>query len=126
MRNRGAELHFQADMNSIIFHHSLICGRTRFFRRISTTLFLVLIVCLSACNRDPKKFLAKGNVSFDQGKYPEALIYYGRAIQLDPRYAEAHFNLALALHEAGNETESQAEFQKAYEIAPELRNQPHP
>jgi len=42
--------------------------------------------------------------------------------RLKPRYAEAHYNLALALHQEGKEAESHAEFEKAYEIAPELRN----
>jgi len=46
------------------------------------------------CNKDPKKFIARGDQSLAQGKYPDALIYYGRAIQLDPRFAEAHFKLA--------------------------------
>jgi len=31
----------------------------------------------------------------------------------------------LALHEEGKEAESRAEYEKAYEIAPELRNAPH-
>jgi Tfp pilus assembly protein PilF len=46
------------------------------------------------------------------------------AVRLKPRYAEAHFNLALALHQEGKEEESSAEFERAYEIAPELRNAP--
>jgi hypothetical protein len=32
----------------------------------------------------------------------------------------------LALHQEGKEEESRAEFEKAYEIAPELRNAPRP
>src|ERR1700745_2309858 len=81
-------------MKSSIFHFGIF----RFplqttWRTPAALLFLLLIFCVG-CNRDPKKFLAKGNASFDQGKYPEALIYYGRAIQLDPRYAQAHFKLA--------------------------------
>jgi Tfp pilus assembly protein PilF len=47
-------------------------------------------------------------------------------VRLKPRYAEAHYNLALALQQAGDETKSQTEFEKAYEIAPELRNAPRP
>jgi len=47
-------------------------------------------------------------------------------VRLKPRYAAAHYNLALALQQEGNEAESRAEFNKAYEIAPELKNAPHP
>ena len=32
----------------------------------------------------------------------------------------------LALQQEGNETESRAEFNKAYDIAPELKDVPHP
>jgi tetratricopeptide (TPR) repeat protein len=40
------------------------------------------------------KFIAKGDQSFGQAKYPEALIYYGRALQINPRLPEAHYKLA--------------------------------
>ena len=42
------------------------------------------------------------------------------------KYAEAHYNLGLALHQAGKESESGVEFEKAYAISPELRNVPVP
>jgi hypothetical protein len=35
-------------------------------------------------------------------------------------------NLALALHQDNKEEEARAEFEKAFEIAPELRNAPRP
>jgi len=47
---------------------------------------------------------------------------FREAARLKPRYAEAHYNLALALHQEGKEAESRVELEKAYEIAPELRN----
>src|SRR4029077_6917235 len=70
-----------------------IPGFSNLARIFAALSVLVLLFC-SGCNRDPKKFIAKGNQSFDQGKYPDALIYYGRALQLDPRFAEAHYKLA--------------------------------
>jgi Tfp pilus assembly protein PilF len=48
------------------------------------------------------------------------------ALRLKPQYAEAHYNLALALRQQGKEAESRAEFEKAYELAPELRNASRP
>jgi len=48
------------------------------------------------------------------------------AVRLKPSYAEAHYNLGLALHQQGKEAESRAEFEKAFEIAPELRNTARP
>jgi hypothetical protein len=47
-------------------------------------------------------------------------------VRLKLRYPEAHYNLALALHQERKEAESRAEFEKSYEIAPELRIAPRP
>jgi protein O-GlcNAc transferase len=51
---------------------------------------------------------------------------FTEAIRLKPEYAEAHYNLALALHQEGKEDAAHAELDKAYAISPELRNAPHP
>jgi Flp pilus assembly protein TadD len=56
------------------------------------------------------------------GNAPRAQAEFREAVRLKPRYAEAHYNLALALHQEGKEAESRTELEKAYEIAPELRN----
>src|SRR5260221_12219794 len=87
--------------------------------RIPAALFLLLLIFCAGCNRDPKKFLAKGNTSFDQGKYPEALIHYGRHIQLDPRYAEAHFKLAQTQLKLKSWSAAFAELQRTVELQPE-------
>jgi protein O-GlcNAc transferase len=60
------------------------------------------------------------------GKLREAKTEFAAAVRLKPRYAEAHYNLALALHQEGNEAESRAEFEKAFEIAPELKDAQRP
>ncbi len=51
---------------------------------------------------------------------------FSEAVRLKSGYAGAHYNLALALHQEGKEDAAQAEFEKAYEISPELKNAPHP
>ena len=51
---------------------------------------------------------------------------FAEAVRLKPLYAEGHYNLALALQQEGKETEARAEFDKAFEISPELRNAPRP
>ena len=40
--------------------------------------------------------------------------------------ADAHYSLALAVHQEGKETESRPEFEKALAIGPELSNAPTP
>ena len=54
-----------------------------------TALLVGAALSVNGCHRDPQKFLDKGTQSFEQGKFPDALIYFGRAIQLNPRLPEA-------------------------------------
>ena len=53
---------------------------------------------LAGCSRDPqvakKKHFDRGDSYFEAGKYREAAIEYQNAIQIDPRFAPAHFKLA--------------------------------
>jgi Tfp pilus assembly protein PilF len=50
------------------------------------------------CSRDPnvkkQKYLESGNRYFEKGKYREATIQYSNAIQVDPKFANAHYKLA--------------------------------
>lgn len=46
--------------------------------------------------------LALGLMLKEQGKLPEAMVYYDRAIRLKPGYAEAHNNLGNALARGGD------------------------
>ncbi len=46
-------------------------------------------------------FFDLGNVLDELKRLPEAIAAYRRAIQLQPRYADAHYNLALALERHG-------------------------
>jgi tetratricopeptide (TPR) repeat protein len=51
---------------------------------------------------------------------------FEEAARLKPRYAEAHYNLALALRQEGKKANAQQEFERAYKLAPELRSLPLP
>src|SRR5258708_37052867 len=68
----------------------------------SVILRLLLIVCVvtglfTGCSRDPnvrkQKFLESGNRYRDKGKFREAAIQYSNALQMDPRFYEAHYQL---------------------------------
>jgi Tfp pilus assembly protein PilF len=61
-------------------------------------------------------------VQLQAGDLHSAEAEFNEAIRLKPAYAEAHYNLALALRQDGREAESGAEFEKAFAISPELKN----
>ena len=60
----------------------------------------VLAALLAGCSRDPnirkQKYLESGQRYFDKGQYREAAIQFENAIQVDSRFADAHYKLALA------------------------------
>lgn len=58
----------------------------------------VFAACLAGCSRDPnvkkQKYLASGKKYFEEGKYREAGIQFSNALQIDPKFADAHYELA--------------------------------
>jgi tetratricopeptide (TPR) repeat protein len=65
----------------------------------SSLCFIFVFLCLlTGCFRDPnarkQKYLDSGTRYFQQGKYPEAAIQFGNALQIDKNFAAAHYQLA--------------------------------
>ncbi len=97
--------------------------------RSSKQLALILAMSVSAtlfpasCNRDPnvqkQKAVARGNREFDQGKYQEAIIYYGQALQIDSHYAEAHYRLAQCHTKLGSWPSAFRELSRTVDLQPE-------
>src|SRR5215831_1311297 len=67
-----------------------------FLRSVLIVFFSALV--LAACSRDPnvrkQKHLDSGHRYFAEGKYREAAIEFQNAIQIDSRFAAAHYQLA--------------------------------
>ena len=55
-----------------------------------------LALSLTSCSRNPEKYLASGDKYFKAGKYKEAILQYRNAVQLNPKLAKAHYQLAQA------------------------------
>jgi cellulose synthase operon protein C len=95
-------------------------------RSVALRLLLVgfLIPALfTGCNRDPnvrkQRFLESGNRYRDQDKIREAAIQYANALQLDPRFAEAHHQLGDAYIKLKNYNGAYTELSRAVELAPD-------
>src|SRR5688572_9979869 len=84
---------------------------------------LLLIVCLTDCNRDPnvakRKYVESGNKFFERGKYKEALIMYRKALQRDLKYGEAYYRAGLADLKLQRWGEASRDLQRALELQPE-------
>ncbi len=94
-------------------------------RQLATLLALcsLLLFIGIGCSRDPnirkQKFLAQGNEDFNKGKYSEALISYGRALQIDPRFADAHYKAAQCYLKQGSWLSAYRELLRTVDLQPE-------
>lgn len=86
-------------------------------------LALAMLVLPVGCRRDPnlrkQKYLESGNRYLTAKKYREAAIQYQNAIQIDARFADAHYKLAQAQMGLGNWNAAFIELRKTVELAPQ-------
>ena len=94
------------------------------FSRCSTLYIpLVLLLLFCSCARDPnvrkEKYFQSGQRYFDQGKYREAVIEFGNAIKIDPRFAQAHHRLAETYLRLNQGQPAAQELVRSIELQPE-------
>src|SRR5215472_9902161 len=85
-------------------------------------LLTVLAGLLTGCSRDPnvrkQKYFESGERYFEKAKYREAAIQYSNAIQVDPRFGQAHYHLALAYLRMAEPNRAFQELQRSVELEP--------
>jgi cellulose synthase operon protein C len=90
--------------------------------RLFLIAFFVTTV-LTSCSRDPnvrkQKFLESGNRYRDNGKFREAAIQYANAIQVDPRFAEAHYQLGETYLKLKDYNRAFLELSRAVDLVPD-------
>ena len=83
----------------------------------------VLAALLTGCSRNPnekkQRYLESGQRYFDKGQYREAEIQFENAIQVDARFAEAHYRLAQAATKLGDGQTAVQELSTAIQIQPD-------
>jgi tetratricopeptide (TPR) repeat protein len=83
----------------------------------------VLAAFLTGCSRDPnvrkQKYLESGQRYFDKGQYREAAIQFENAIQVDSRFADAHYKLALAAMKLEQWPTAYQELARTVELQPD-------
>src|SRR5580704_12321084 len=64
------------------------------------TLLILALAVLAGCSTDPNakkvKYLNSGDRYLKKGKLQEAIIEFRNALEIDPRFAAAHYQLARA------------------------------
>lgn len=84
---------------------------------------LMIAALFTACTRDPnvrkQKYFDSGQKYFAQGKYREAVIQFSNAAQIDPRFAQAHYQLSQAYLKLGDSQRAYPELMRTVELAPD-------
>jgi cellulose synthase operon protein C len=96
-------------------------------RRIPIFARLLLLVMtamfLAGCSRDPnvrkQKYLESGERYFAKAQYSAAAIQFGNALQEDPRYAEAHYQLARTYTQLQDWANAYQELERTVELQPQ-------
>ena len=90
------------------------------FKHLFSALSLLCCFIGSGCSTDPRvkeqKFMDQANRDFQRGKYPEAMISYGRAIQIAPSSVDAHYKLAQTFMKMGSWASAYQELSKTVEL----------
>jgi tetratricopeptide (TPR) repeat protein len=90
---------------------------------LSFAVLFLLGALAAGCTLDPNarklKYLQQGDLYFEKGKYPEANISYSRALQIDPRFVEAHYKRAQCLLKQSSWAAAFQELSRTVELQPE-------
>src|SRR5215472_14535728 len=78
---------------------------------------------LTACSRDPnvrkQKYLESGQRYYAKGKYRESIIQYRNAINVDPTFAQAHYQLSQAYLKLGDYQHAYGALMKTVDLQPD-------
>src|SRR5271169_4220450 len=73
--------------------------RNRYLVTVATALLALLLVSATGCKSNPekakKKYLESGLSYVDKKQYDAAAIQFKKALQVDPKFAEAYYQLGL-------------------------------
>lgn len=95
--------------------------RTRFWTTLTAACLLAAM--FTGCSRDPnvrkQKYFESGQRYYEKGKYREAAIQFENAVQVDSRFADAHYHLALTEMKLQQWPEAFQQLLRTVEIQPE-------
>ncbi|PYX86805.1 MAG: hypothetical protein DMG68_14120 [Acidobacteria bacterium] len=91
---------------------------------IQLSLIILLITgSFLACTRDPnvrkQKYFESGQRYYQKGKYKEAAIQFTNATQIDPNFAEAHYQLAQTALKTQNWNTAYQELDRTVQLQPD-------
>ena len=97
--------------------------RNRYLVTVATALMVVMLVAATGCKSNPekakKKYLESGMSYVDKKQYDAALIQFKKALQVDPKYSDAHYQLGLVYLRLSRPKDAYQELNMAANLDPE-------
>src|SRR5713226_2348064 len=81
--------------------------------------FVVPFILLVSCDRSAQDYLHRGNTFFAATKYADAQLNYTKAIQKNPRLAEAYYRLGLVEEKQNHAVPAYQALKRAIELLPD-------
>src|SRR5215472_19010318 len=98
---------------------SSVTLRMAFFVAAALSVGVSLVGCFRDPNTRKQRFVAEGDRYATQQKYSEALITYGRALQIDPKSADVHYKIAKCHLKLANWSLAYRELQRTVDLDPQ-------
>ncbi len=86
--------------------------------RVSIAFATLALLVLAACGVPPERYLEKGNLLANDGKYAEASLNYRRAIEKKPDFGEAYYRLGMSEFALGKRDSAVGALHRAVELMP--------
>ena len=90
----------------------------KLFFRINFKIFLILTILAGCGNIESVKLYNQGTELLEKGQYDQAIANFDKAIEINPRYAEAYNNRGIAYLRKGQYDKAISDFTKVIEINP--------
>ena len=117
---------FRVNVDEFLRVPASAVGELKMSRPVPVCLLLLLLVIaavLTGCSRDPnvrkQKYFDSGEKYFAEAKYREAAIQYANAIQIDSRFAQAHYQLGQSYLKLGDMNRAFPQLRLTDELAPD-------
>ncbi|MEK6559787.1 MAG: tetratricopeptide repeat protein, partial [Planctomycetota bacterium] len=81
-------------------------------------IFLLIFCIIAGCGSKADHHNKQGLIFYNKRKYDEAIVEFKKALELNPRHYDAHFNLGAAYSSKNMPDESILELRKAVDVDP--------
>jgi tetratricopeptide (TPR) repeat protein len=95
-------------------------GRVRMKRKVICLTFVMLFFFAFSVEPRAVAYNSQGLECYKAGRYEEAIDYFKKAIEIDPKYDEAHSNLGLTYYHLKRYREALGEFETAVSLRPDF------